>query len=171
MRGPARTRRPPHRCAVATRSTIPRRWPCWPWPRLAACPAPRSGPAAPPGRRGWTLAAVAWLFAPWRSAALWRRSGLLWSADRLLPTDSDGLPAGRESVAEPPHLGAEQLADLGQVGGNALLLPRQVVALALCRGPVPFDLALGVGQELFGLAFRLSDDLVGVLLGVGDELP
>src|SRR6202035_476904 len=117
-------------------------------------------PALACGRRGRTLAAVAWLLAPWRSATLRRRSGLLRSTDRLLPTSSDGLPAGREGVGETPHLGAEQLADLGQVRGDALLLPRQVVDLALRRGPVPFDLALGVGQELFGLALRRSDDLI-----------
>src|SRR5215831_10398885 len=51
-------------------------------------------------------------------------------------------PAGRlERVGQARHLGSEQLADLSQVGGDALLLLAQLVDLALRGGAVPLDLA------------------------------
>src|SRR5215831_677812 len=85
---------------------------------------------------------------------------------------ADRLPSllGLERLGQARHLGAQQLADLGQVGGDAFLLPGQVVDLALCRDAVPLHLVLGVRRELIGLRLGLGDDLIGVLLGVGDQL-
>src|SRR5262249_3859979 len=68
------------------------------------------------------------------------------------------------------HLAAEQLADLGQVRRDALLLLVELVDLALRGRAHPVGLGLGVGQELIGLRFGLRDDLVGVLLRVADQL-
>jgi hypothetical protein len=69
------------------------------------------------------------------------------------------------------RLGAEQLADLGKVGGDGLRLLGQFVDVAPGGGLVPLDLVPGVGQYLVCLGLGLGDDLVGVFLGVGHQLP
>src|SRR6202035_1908636 len=81
-----------------------------------------------------------------------------------------GLRRLLERVGQARHLGAEQLADLGQVRRHAFLLLVQVVDLALGQGTHPVGLGLGVGQHLVGLGLGLGHDLVGVLLGVADQL-
>jgi hypothetical protein len=68
------------------------------------------------------------------------------------------------------NLAAEQLAQLGEVTGDRVLLPGEVVDLALGCDPGPFGLCLGLRQQLIGLGLGLGDDLIGVLLGVADEL-
>ncbi len=123
-------------------------------PAGAACGA---GAAAGPPLRGGAAGADC------GGAGL--RRGARRRADRL-GASAHGLLPGLERVGQARHLGAEQLADLGQVRGDALLLLRQLVDLALRAGPVPFDLRLGVRQQLLSLGLRLGDDLVGVLLGV-----
>src|SRR5579875_1936422 len=65
----------------------------------------------------------------------------------------------------------EQLTELRQVAGDAVLLAGQLVHLTLSRCTVPLGLGLGVGQELVGLALGLGHDLVGVLLRVAHQGP
>ena len=51
-------------------------------------------------------------------------------------------------LASRSQLRVKQLADLGEVTGDALLLLGQLAELALGCGLNPLDLVLGVGQEL-----------------------
>src|SRR5579862_9820706 len=69
------------------------------------------------------------------------------------------------------QLPAEHLAHLGEVAGDAVLLPGELVDLALSRGAAAFDIGLDLGEQLLGLGLGLADDLVGVLFRVADELP
>jgi hypothetical protein len=68
------------------------------------------------------------------------------------------------------QLPAEELADLGQVRGDGVLLPGQLVDLALGRGAAALGVGLDLGEQLLGLGLGLGHDLVGVLLGVGHQL-
>jgi hypothetical protein len=65
---------------------------------------------------------------------------------------------------------AQQLADLGEVAGDAFSLPGQFAELALGYGLEPLDVVLSVGQELVAFRLGLGDDLADVLLGDGYEL-
>ena len=85
--------------------------------------------------------------------------------------DRGGPCIAASMPAMPGHLPAEQLAHLGQVAGDAVLLPGELVDLALRGGPAAFGVGLGLGQQLVGLGLGLGDDLVGVLLRVADQLP
>ena len=177
-----------------TRSTTPRRCSC-PWLTPAAWPIPAADhPAARACWVGACWVGACWVGACWGWAACrvvacgrcrratvargrrrggLRRAGLRRGARRRadrLGAGPHGLP-GLERVGQARHLGAEQLADLGQVSGDAFLLLRQLVDLTLRTGAVPLDLGLGVRQQLLSLGLRLGDDLVGVLLGVADQLP
>ena len=69
----------------------------------------------------------------------------------------------RGRLAGGTQLRAEQLADLGEVAGDALLLPGQLAELALGCGLEPIDLVVSAGPELIALRLGLGDDLVGVL--------
>jgi len=57
------------------------------------------------------------------------------------------------------------------VGGDAVLLPGELVDLALGRSAAALGIGLDLREQLIGLGLGLTDDLVGVLLGVADQLP
>jgi hypothetical protein len=57
------------------------------------------------------------------------------------------------------------------VAGDAVLLPGQLVDLALGHGAAALGVGLDLREQLVGLGPGLADDLVGVLLGVADQLP
>ena len=65
----------------------------------------------------------------------------------------------------------EQLAHLREVAGDAVLLPGELVDLALGRDAAALSIGFDLGEQLLGLGLGLADDLVGVLLGVADQQP
>src|SRR3984893_10679215 len=65
----------------------------------------------------------------------------------------------------------QQLAHLREVTGDAVLLPGEVVDLAVGRSAAAFGISIDLGEQLLGLGLGLAGDLVGVLFCVADHLP
>src|SRR6202051_4705460 len=65
----------------------------------------------------------------------------------------------------------QQLAHLREVTGDAVLLPGEVVDLAVGRSAAAFGISVDLGEQLLGLGLGLAGDLVGVLFCVADHLP
>jgi class 3 adenylate cyclase len=64
----------------------------------------------------------------------------------------------------------QQLAHLREVTGDAVLLPGEVVDLAVGSGAAAFGISVGLGEQLLGLGLGLAGDLIGVLFCVADHL-
>src|SRR5690242_2903141 len=65
----------------------------------------------------------------------------------------------------------QQLAHLREMAGDAVLLPGEVVDLAVGGSAAAFGFSVDLGEQLLGLGLGLADDLAGVLFCVADLLP
>ena len=65
----------------------------------------------------------------------------------------------------------QQLAHLREVAGDAVLLPGEVVDLAVGSSAAASGIGVDLGEQLLGLGLGLAGDLVGILFCVADQLP
>jgi hypothetical protein len=65
----------------------------------------------------------------------------------------------------------QQLPHLREVAGDAVLLPGEVVDLAVGSSSAASGISVDLGEQLLGLGLGLAGDLVGVLFCVAHQLP